>query len=264
MEHTEDRVALTVEDGLAHLRLVSPGTGNAIDPAWVKEFADAVESCAQRADVRAVLISADGRAFTVGGDLRHFATSGADLRAALAEVVAPYHAALGLLATLDRPVVCAVQGPAAGGGLGITFCADIVLAASDARFVCGFARIGLSGDGAGTWFLPRLVGLRRAQELMFARRELSAQEALEWGLITRVVAADELDEEARTLARELAAGPTIAFASMRRLLRDSWGATLEQQLERERQAMVSSGGTADGREGVEAFLARRKPRFAGR
>jgi 2-(1,2-epoxy-1,2-dihydrophenyl)acetyl-CoA isomerase len=263
MEHTEDRVALTVEDGLAHLRLVSPGTGNAIDAIWVREFADAAESCAQDAGVRAVLISAEGGTFTVGGDLRHFAAGG-DLRAALAEVVEPYHAALRLLATLDRPVVCAVRGPAAGGGLGITFCADIVLAASDARFVCGFARVGLSGDGGGTWFLPRLVGLRRAQELMFARRELSAQEALEWGLITRVVPGDELDEEARTLARELAAGPTLAFASMRRLLRDSWGATLEQQLEREGEAMVSSGGTADGREGVEAFLARRRPRFDGR
>jgi 2-(1,2-epoxy-1,2-dihydrophenyl)acetyl-CoA isomerase len=259
-----ERVDLAVEDGLAHLRLISPAVGNAIDPAWVSEFADAVNVCARDPDIRAVLISAEGARFTVGGDLRHFAAHSDDLQAALDEMVPSFHKALTLLATLERPVVCAVQGPAAGGGLGLTFCADIVLAASDARFVCGFARLGLSGDGGGTWFLPRLVGVRRAQELMYGHRALSAAEALEWGLITRVVAPDELHEQALATARELAAGPTLAFARMRQLLRESWGATVEQQLAEEGEAMVESGGSADAREGVEAFVARREPRFSGR
>jgi 2-(1,2-epoxy-1,2-dihydrophenyl)acetyl-CoA isomerase len=257
------RFELVFEDGLARLTLARPEALNAIDPYWTAAFADAVASCA-RPEVRAVLIAAEGPSFTVGGDLRHFAARAADLSVALSEMVPAYHEALGRLADLDCPVVCAVHGAAAGGGLGLTFGADLVLAASDARFVCGFARLGLSGDGSGSWFLPRLVGLRRAQELMFGNRELSASEALEWGLVTRLVAPDELQAAALDLARELARGPTVAFAHMRRLLRESWGATLQEQLVRESDAMLATGDTADAREGIEAFATRREPRFEGR
>jgi 2-(1,2-epoxy-1,2-dihydrophenyl)acetyl-CoA isomerase len=259
----EERVELVVDDGLAALTLTRPEGLNAIDPRWTAAFSDAVASCA-RPEVRAVLISAQGPSFTVGGDLHHFAARATDLSVALSEMIPAYHEALGQLAGLDCPVVCAVQGAAAGGGLGLTFCADLVLAASDARFVCGFALLGMSGDGCGSWFLPRLVGLRRAQEMMFGNRQLSASEALEWGLVTRVVAPDELQATALTLARELADGPTVAFAHMRRLLRESWGATLEEQLVRESDAMLVTGDTDDAREGVEAFVARRTPRFDGR
>jgi 2-(1,2-epoxy-1,2-dihydrophenyl)acetyl-CoA isomerase len=255
---------LVVEDGLAQIRLVRPEAGNAIDPDWVVAFADAVKACATRADLRAVLISAEGRAFTVGGDLHHLAARSADLDAALAEMVPSYQESLQRLASLEAPVVCAVQGAVAGGGLGVTFCSDLVLAASDARFLCGFARLGLSGDGGVSWFLPRLVGLRRAQELLFGNRELAANEALEWGLVTRVVPADELAATANRLARDLARGPTLAFSQMRRLLRDSWGASLRQQLAHEFEAMLATAATADAREGVAAFVARREPRFEGR
>jgi 2-(1,2-epoxy-1,2-dihydrophenyl)acetyl-CoA isomerase len=257
-------VALEVDAGLARLRLVRPEAANAIDPLWVTELAAAVTALAQSGEVRAVLISAEGRCFSVGGDLRHFAGRSADLAEALEEMVPPYHDTLGHLASLACPVVCAVQGPAAGGGLGLAFCADLVLAAPEARFVCGFARLGLTGDGGPSWFLPRLVGLRRAQELMFANRELTAHEALEWGLITRIVPAAELQDEALAMARRLANGPTAAFASMRRLLRDSWGASLEEQLIAESGAVRRSGATADASEGVTAFAARRDPGFSGR
>jgi 2-(1,2-epoxy-1,2-dihydrophenyl)acetyl-CoA isomerase len=150
-----------------------------------------------------------------------------------------------------------VQGPIAGGGLGLAFCADVVLAAPSARFVCGFSLLGLSGDGAGTWFLPRIVGPRRAAEMMMLNRSVSAEEAVEWGLATRVVDAGELEAQSIAVARQLADGPPTALAHMKRLLRESWGATLDEQLAAETEAMLDCGRTDDARRGVEAFLSRR-------
>jgi 2-(1,2-epoxy-1,2-dihydrophenyl)acetyl-CoA isomerase len=258
---SRDRVELSIDGAVAHLRFVRPKQGNAIDPAWVSEFHGAVFAVAENADLRAVLISAQGRAFTVGGDLEHFANRRDDLDVALREMVPAFHEALGQLARLPTPVVAAIQGPVAGGGLGIVFCADIVLAAPAARFVCGFSRLGLSGDGGGSWWLPRLVGPRRAAEMMFENRELTAEEAVQAGIATRVVPAGELDAQARAAAQRIAAGPAVAFAQMRRLLRESYGATLDQQLAQEIRAMSACGQTADAREGVTAFLERREPRF---
>jgi 2-(1,2-epoxy-1,2-dihydrophenyl)acetyl-CoA isomerase len=258
------RVTLTVDGGLATMRLTRPDAGNAIDPAWVGSFAEAVEQCAADRSVRALLIVADGRAFTVGGDLKHFAGRLDDLGDALAEIVPPYHAALGRLAAIDPPVVAALQGPIAGGGLGLAFCADVVLVTEAVRFVSGFERLGLSGDGAGSWFLPRLAGPRLAAEMMLLGRELSAQEAVDHGLATRVVPAAELEAHATAIAQQLADGPTTALIHMRRLLRGSADATLAEQLAAEAQAMVQCGGTEDAREGVAAFAVRRPPRFTGR
>jgi 2-(1,2-epoxy-1,2-dihydrophenyl)acetyl-CoA isomerase len=255
------RVNLSFDGSVAELRFVRPEAGNAIDPVWVAEFRDAVATCAESAEVRAVLITADGRAFTVGGDLKHFSGRLTDLDVALEEMVPVYHEALAQLARLTAPVVAAIQGPVAGGGLGVAFCSDIVLAAPEARFVCGFSKLGLSGDGGGSWWLPRLVGPKRAAAMMFENRELSADEAVELGIVTRVVAADRLEPEARAVAQRLADGPAVAFANMRRLLRESPGATLEQQLAAERTAMADCGRTADAREGVSAFVARPEPKF---
>jgi 2-(1,2-epoxy-1,2-dihydrophenyl)acetyl-CoA isomerase len=258
------RVALAVTDGVAHLRLVRAAARNAIDPAMVAALGGAARACGDDPSVRAVLIAAEGPAFTVGGDLRYLASRTDDLDDALEAMIPDYHRALARLAALDVPVVCAVQGAAAGGGLGLACIGDLVLASEDAVFTAAFARLGVSGDGGSTWFLPRLVGLRRAQELEIGARVLTAAEALEWGLVTRVVPRAELEAEAQALAARLAAGPTIALARIRRLLRDSWGATLEQQLDAERASMKVCGGTADAREGVRAFVERRQPKFTGR
>jgi 2-(1,2-epoxy-1,2-dihydrophenyl)acetyl-CoA isomerase len=254
------RVAVTHDDGLATLRLTRADAGNAIDPEWVADFGEAVGACA---GARAVLICADGPAFTVGGDLKHFAGRLDDLGRALEEMVPDYHRALKALAALPAPVVAAVQGPIAGGGLGVALCADIVLITPDTRFVAGFAALGLSGDGGGSWFLPRLVGPRLAAEMLMQNRALDADEAVARGLATRVVAPEELEAEANGIARSLAHGPTVALAHMRRLLRESWIASLQQQLDAETAAMIDCGATADAREGVDAFAARRAPEFTG-
>lgn len=256
-----DRVTLTVQDGVASLRLTRGDAGNAIDPRWIAAFADAVSGCAADPAIGCVLITADGRAFTVGGDLKHFAGRLDDLSDALAEMVPTYHDALGTLAGLEVPVIAALQGPIAGGGMGVAFCADIVLITEAVRFVSGFALLGLSGDGAGSWFLPRLIGPRRAAEMTLLGREIGAAEAVELGLATRIVDADALEDEALSIARRLASGPRAAHAHMKRLLRLSATATLEQQLAAETAAMIDCGATSDAREGVSAFVERRSPQF---
>ena len=257
------RVSCEVADGVAHVRLARPDARNAIDPALSAALEDASTACETDPRVRAVLISAEGPAFTVGGDLRHLSTYGDDLPGALDAMIPGYHRAWARWARLDVPIVCAGQGAVAGGGLGLAWIADLLLAADDAVFATAFARIGLSGDGASSWFLPRLIGLRRAQEMLIGGRTVTAAEAIEWGLVTRVVPRAALAAEASALAKHLAAGPTVAFAQMRHLLRTSWGATLEQQLDAEAAAMRLCGATADAREGIAAFAAPRPARFNG-
>lgn len=257
------RVDLTVDGGVAHVRLVRAGAGNAIDPAMVRALDDAVSACAGDAAVRAVLISATGAAFTVGGDLRHLQARLDRLPEELAEMIGVYHSTLVRLAGLPVPVVCAVHGPVAGGGLGLLWCADVVIAAEDARLATGFVGLGLSGDGGSSWFLPRLVGLRRAQEMILHNRVLTAVEALEWGLVSKVVSRACLEAEARETVTRLAEGPTVAYGEMRRLLLRSLCVGLEDQLDAERQAIMRCGATADARGGITAFAERRLPTFGG-
>lgn len=258
------RFDLTVAGGVARLRMVRAEGRNAIDPLWVKELDAAVAALEADGTARGLLISADGPAFTVGGDLRHFDTQRERLADELAEMIGGYHAALGRLAALPMPVVSAVNGAAAGGGLGLVWCSDYVVAADDAKFATGFAALGLSGDGGSSWFLPRLVGLRRARELILHNRVLSAAEALDWGLVDRLVPRGELEVEAEAAVAKLAAGPTVAYGEMRRLLWRSLSVDLEDQLTAEREAIVRCGATADAEEGMRAFSERRRPTFSGR
>jgi 2-(1,2-epoxy-1,2-dihydrophenyl)acetyl-CoA isomerase len=258
-------VDFSLADGLAEVRLNRPDARNAIDQAMVDDLYAVAQRLATDPGVRAVLITGNGPAFTVGGDIAFFARhTGAGLPATLRRMISPYHETLRILSRLDAPVVCAVHGAVAGGGLGLLYCADIVLAAEDTRFTAGFTGLGLSGDGGNSWFLPRLVGPRRAAEFYLEQRVLGAAEAAQWGLVTRVLPAGALAEEALAVARRLAAGPTRAYGEIRRLLRDSWSATLSEQLADETDAICRTAGTADSSEAVAAFLDRRTPTFQGR
>jgi 2-(1,2-epoxy-1,2-dihydrophenyl)acetyl-CoA isomerase len=181
----------------------------------------------------------------------------------LADVTRHLHAGVAGLAALDAPVVAAVQGPAAGAGLGLVAAADLVIAAQSATFVMAYTAVGLSPDGSSSWFLPRAVGLRRALDLTLTNRVLSAEEALDWGLITRVVPDDALAAEAEALAGKLRDGPTTAFGAAARLLRSAWSRPLEPHLEAEALALVAQASGTDGREGISAFVERRPPHFVG-
>jgi 2-(1,2-epoxy-1,2-dihydrophenyl)acetyl-CoA isomerase len=258
-----DRVSVSTADGIGRIMLLGAERHNAVDPLWVAELDDAVMACAARGDLRAILISAEGASFTVGGDLRHFAASAQRLPEALDEMIAPYHVTLAVLAELPVPVVCAAQGGIGGGGLGLLWASDVVLLADDAKLATGFARLGLAGDGGSSWYLPRLVGLRRAVALTLEGRVLSAQAALEWGLVSRVVARDQLAVAAEEAVQALASGPTRAYGEMRRLLRRAHDVGLREGLADELAATLRCGATADAREGISAFVGRTPPHFTG-
>jgi 2-(1,2-epoxy-1,2-dihydrophenyl)acetyl-CoA isomerase len=256
-------VSLTVDGDVARVTLARPEANNAINHAIVHGLAAALDEL-QAVAPRAVLLNADGDHFTVGGDLQHLAAEVDRLADDLGEIVPVYHDVLRRLAGLDVPVVCAAQGVVAGGGLGLVWSSDVVIAATSLRLATGFAGLGLSGDGGSSWYLPRLVGPRRARQLMLQGQRLGSEQALAWGLVDEVVAPDRLEAVARQRAAEFAAGPTVAYAQIKHLLRASDHNTLADQLEAERAAMVDCAGSDDAREGILSFAERRQPEFRGR
>ena len=260
-----EMVQFSLENGLATLRLNRPEVHNAIDANMAEGLYAAALRCANEPSLRAVLILGNGRSFTVGGDLSFIAAAKSEnLPALLRSMTGPYHEALRTFSRLEAPIVAGVQGAAAGGGLGMLYCADIVLLADNAKIATGFGALGLSMDGANSWFLPRLVGLRRAAELYFEERVLDAREALDWGLANRVVPAGELEALALASATRLANGPTRAYGEVRRLFKNSLDATLSEQLGSETEALCRTAATADATGAIASFLTKTKPVFAGR
>lgn len=257
-------IAFGVADGIADIVLNRPDAANAFTPRMCHELYRAAIACDERDDVRAVLISAAGRMFSAGGDLRFFAEQGDGLGAALKEMTGHLHAAIARFSHMDAPVVCAVNGMAAGAGFSLAAACDVTVAADSARFTLAYTAAGLSPDGSATWFLPRLVGLRRARELMLTNRMLSADEAMAFGLVDRVVPEDTLAEAAAALADGFAKGPTRAFGATKRLLQESWANGLETQMDRETRSIAGLARTADAKEGIDAFLGKRKPDFQGK
>jgi 2-(1,2-epoxy-1,2-dihydrophenyl)acetyl-CoA isomerase len=257
-------VEFSAAGGLGIIRLNRPAARNAINEAFAADFAEAVRRCAADASVRALLICGTGSSFTVGGDVAMLAgTEPGELPEKLRRLTTSYHAALQVLDSLPVPVVAAVHGAVAGGGLGLIYVADVVIAAAGTKFAAGFGGLGLSGDGSGTWFLPRLVGARRAAEFYLEQRVLTADEAAGWGLITRVVPAAELTAEAERTACQLAAGPTRAWSELRTLLRRSDEMSLSEQLAAETAAQCRTAGTRDARHAIASFMAKTRPAFDG-
>ena len=257
-------VTVGIANGIATLRLNRPEHGNAINPDMADDLAEAATQIAENASVRAVLIASNGPKFTVGGDIDVFVnTERAHLPHSLRRMIDSFHLAIERLTSIDAPVVAAVKGGAGGGGLGLLYSADIVVAADDARFAVGYAALGLTADGGNTWFLPRMVGLRMAQKLFLLNRPLSAQEALEAGIVSQLAAADAVEAEAIALATKLAAGPTRAFGAMRRMLRQSFETGLSDQLNAEKNSIIVASQSDDVQEGISAFVARRQPQFRG-
>lgn len=258
----ENSVLLEIRDHIAHVTLNRPQAGNALDVAMAKELAAAALECERTREVRAVLLRGAGERFCVGGDVKAFAAQ-TDLSRYLREVTAHLHLAVSRFARLDAPVIAAVQGSAAGGGFSLAISCDLVLAAESATFLMAYSKIGMAPDGSSTYFLPRLVGFKRAMELALTNRVLSAREACEWGLVTEVVPPERLAARAEEVARSLAQGPTGAFGLAKRLLHSGWNQSLETQMELESRAIAEAGGTDDGKEGIKAFVEKRKANFNG-
>lgn len=251
-------------DQIATIILHRPDAANSLNQQMGDDLLHVANHCASNADIRAVILTAAGKMFCAGGDVAGFADSenpGELLRG----ITSGLHAAIQRFQRMDAPLIIAVNGVAAGAGMSIAISGDFVLAAESAQFTMAYTRIGLSPDGSSTFFLPRLVGVLKAKELMIRNPVLSAAEALELGLISQIVADDELHDAAQGLAAKLAAGPTRAYGEVKRLVADSLDSSLDAQLERETRAIADLANyTEDARNGIAAFLAKEKADFKGR
>jgi 2-(1,2-epoxy-1,2-dihydrophenyl)acetyl-CoA isomerase len=260
-----DTVLYDVTEGLATVTLNRPDAMNALDDATKEALRDTLRRAAGDQAVRAVLLTGNGRAFCVGQDLNeHIGALRDQGGSALTTVHDHYNPITLALAGMPKPVVAGVNGVAAGAGAGFAFAADYRIVADSAAFNTAFAGIALTADSGISWSLPRLVGASRAQDLLLFPRSVKAPEALELGLANRVVPADELAEEARAVARQLAEGPTAAYAALKESLAYGASHSLAQTLEKEAELQVRAGSSEDHGVAVEAFVAKRTPRYTGR
>ncbi len=258
-----DEVLLTRDGAVATITLNRPDAFNAINIPLARGLLEAALAVDQDDAVRCVVLTGAGRMFCAGGDIGLMQEAGDKAGAALSELAGVLHMATSRLARMNKPLLCAVNGPAAGAGLGMAIMGDIVIAGASAHFTPGYPGIGLTPDGGATWLLPRLIGLRRTQEMLLTNQRISAEEGARIGLITRMVDDAALMEEAMATAGKLAQAATGAIGTVRAQLLASYGAGLEAQLEIEARGISAAAAGADGREGVAAFLEKRRPVFTG-
>jgi 2-(1,2-epoxy-1,2-dihydrophenyl)acetyl-CoA isomerase len=249
--------------GIATIRFNRPEVLNAIDTATARAFRESVRAVTARDDVRCIILAGAGRAFVAGGDVATFASDVANVPNVANEMLDALHPAILALREADAPVIAAVRGAAAGAGFSLMLAADITVAEEGSRFLIAYDRLGASPDCGATWFLPRRLPRGRALELMLLGEALTAQEAAAAGLVTKVVPPGTLDDEAWQMASKIASGPTRAYGEFRRLIDAAPSQSLAAHLEAERKSFIAAAGTADFREGVEAFVAKRTPRFVG-
>lgn len=249
--------------GVATIALARPGQLNALNPRMADELFEVAVRCDLDSEIRAVVITGTGRAFMAGGDLSAFAAAGNQSDSLITKMATRLHGSISHFNRMDAPVIAAVNGVAAGAGMSLALSVDLAVAARSARFIMAYTNAGLTPDGGSSFFLPRLVGLRRAQELVLTNRELSADEALSWGIVNDVVDDENLAENVDALARQLASGPTSTLGIAKRLMREGGNHTLESQMETEGREIAASSIRPDGREGIAAFLEKRAPRFPG-
>jgi 2-(1,2-epoxy-1,2-dihydrophenyl)acetyl-CoA isomerase len=258
-----ETILLEIANGAARLTLNRPDRLNSFTVQMHDEVSRALEAVS-KSDARVLVLTGAGRGFCAGQDLGDRAVApggeGVDLGDSLEK---RYNPLIRKLTTLDMPVICAVNGVAAGAGANIALACDIVIAARSAKFIQSFANIGLIPDSGGTWTLPRLAGQARAMGLALTGEPLTAERAEAWGMIWKCVDDDKLSEETDALATKFASAPTRGLALTKKLMRESGARTLDAQLEIERDAQRALGRTADYKEGVAAFMEKRSPKFSG-
>ncbi len=262
---TFQHILFSIEDGVALLSLNRPEQLNSFNTAMHLEVREALKQVRQNSDARVLLLTAEGRGFCAGQDLsERNVAPGAELPDLGESIERLYNPLVRTLRDLPLPVICAVNGVAAGAGANIPLACDLVLAARSASFIQAFCKIGLVPDSGGTWLLPRLVGMARAKALAMLGERLGAEQAQQWGLIHRVVDDAALRDEALALARQLATQPTYGLALIKRGLNASFDNGFDEQLELERDLQLLAGRSEDYREGVSAFIGKRTPAFKGR
>jgi 2-(1,2-epoxy-1,2-dihydrophenyl)acetyl-CoA isomerase len=252
------------QDGIARITLNRPEAANGMDMTMGRELLSAALRCDQDPAIRVVIVTGSGNFFSAGGDLKAFSDYGESISERIHELTVYLHAAVSRFSRMRVPVIMAVNGVAAGAGFSLAMAGDFVLASEKARFTMAYTAVGLSPDGGASYFLPRLVGLRRAQELMISNRRLSAEEAQDWGLITRACAHDGLEAEVQDLALQLSKGATQAYGAVKNLLVTSFDNGLEAQMALEGEAIARLAACCDGQEGIQSFLLKQPPAFTGK
>jgi 2-(1,2-epoxy-1,2-dihydrophenyl)acetyl-CoA isomerase len=252
----------SIHERVATIAFNRPDAANGLNLEMASEFADAARICDSDENLKAVVLTGNGRFFCAGGDVKAMLDAEQGAGAGVARIADELHKALSILARMDLPVVCSVNGTAAGAGFSIAVTGDLVIAAESAKFTMAYSKIGLSPDGSSSYYLPRMIGIRRTQELMFTNRVLSAQEALDWGLVTRVVADEDLAEQTAQLVKMLVNGSKGSHAAIKRLLLESFSNNLETQMEIEGRTIAACGRSEDGKEGVSSFVEKRAPKFS--
>jgi len=258
-----DSVLYSVADSIATITLNRPQVMNALDAKMIGQLREAAERAEQDARARAVVIRGEGPAFLAGGDVSMFHANLARMPDLAREGAPELHRAILALRRAPKPVLASVHGAVAGAGVSVMAAADLAIAADGTRFTMAYSRLGTSPDGGATYSLPRLIGLRKALELLLLSDSIDAREALGLGLVNWVVGAGQLAAETEKIAQRLAQGATLAFAAIKQLVGQTYDQTLAAQLNAEVEAFARCAGTRDFAEGVTAFVEKRKPDFKG-
>jgi len=257
-------ILTSLDQGILTITLNRPEKYNSFTEPMALELQEALQK-AESEDVRCVILKANGKAFCAGQDLTEVVERAKDSNYELADTVrTTYNPIIRAIRKLEKPVVCAVQGTAAGAGANIAFACDIVIAAKSAQFVQAFSKIGLIPDSGGTWFLPRLVGFARTNAMYMLDEKISAKQAVDLGLIYKSVEDENLEDEINSIALKLSKMPTMGFGIYKQAMNETFSNNLDQQLELEANLQTEAGNTEDYKEGVEAFLEKRKPEYKGK
>lgn len=257
-----ETILYEVEQGVGRITLNRPAKLNAFNDQMIAETTDALKSAARNADVRCVVLTGAGRGFSSGQDLGDFQARGESV--SIGEHLRHgYHRLIRQMISLEKPIIGAINGIAAGAGCGVALATDIRIAADNASFMLAFGRIGLIPDSGTNWFLPRIIGYARAYEMAITSDRVPAGKALAWGLVNEVVPADQLPEISAAWALRLANGPTLAFGLTKRAMNRAWEMTLDEALDYEAHLQEVAGRSHDNREGILAFLEKREANFTG-
>ena len=260
----EPGVIVSVDGGVGTVRLNDPTSLNALSVGMAADLEEAVARLSGDDSVRCLVITGTGRGFCAGGDVQSFYDAREDPEPVMRAVLDGLHGAVGRILDAPFPTVAAINGVVAGAGMGVAMATDLALAVDSAVFTMAYTGIGVSPDGSSTWFLPRLVGTRRAMDMILTNRRLSAAEAEELGMVNRSVPEAEFGAAVTELAGRLAAGPTLAYVRARRLLRSSLANDPFTQMDAEAAGIIAAGETHDFLEGITAFVEKRRPHFEGR
>jgi len=265
MAEKYETIEFTIRTGVATLKLNRPDRLNSFTIAMHEEVQSSLTDIETNPNIRALLLTGAGRGFCAGQDLNDRAVSPGDTPVDLGHACETYwNPMVARLSELPKPVVCAVNGVAAGAGANLALACDIVLAAKSAKFIQSFANIGLIPDTGGTWVLPRLIGQARAMAITLTGQPIKAEQAESWGMIWQAIDDEHLLETATALAQKLSNGPTLGLAETKKRIRTSSLNTLREELDHERDAMRKLGNSDDYAEGVAAFMEKRKPSFTGK